>query len=233
MKSPESKNQFQSGVIIGAVICLVGVIVLLDHMGFISADRLYRFWPMLIVAAGVANILNPAKRIWGIVLVVLGAAWQLNKLGLGHFGWGDIWPVLIIGIGLMMIWRSIEAQSRKVPEGDPRSLMNETVVFGGIERRINSHSFQGGTVTAVFGGIELDLSEADFEGDEVELSVNAVFGGCEIRVAPGWTVVSRGQGLFGGFSDKTRSFGGQDPDRKRKTLVLTGMVVFGGVETKN
>ena len=35
------------GVILGGAICIVGLILLLDHMGVISAGNLWRFWPLL------------------------------------------------------------------------------------------------------------------------------------------------------------------------------------------
>ena len=41
---------------------------------------------------------------WGIVLIVLGAVLLLNELGLIHWsGWGAIWPILIIAVGVKMI----------------------------------------------------------------------------------------------------------------------------------
>jgi predicted membrane protein len=228
-------NRGSHGIIWGAVICIIGVVLLLDHLGFLSAYSLWRFWPSLIITAGVVSLTQDGKRAWGIFLIVAGSLLQLDSLGIIHFRWVDLWPLAIIAAGLMMIWGSI--QSRRVraasPGGDQNS-MNVTAIFGGIERRITAHDFRGGTVSAVFGGAELDFHEADMEGDEVVLEVNAIFGGLEIRVPENWRVEIRGQTLFGGYSDTTRGSAAVDVNTpKRKTLILTGTTLFGGVEVKN
>ena len=226
------------GVIWGAVVCGVGVILLLDHMGIISAERLWRFWPMFIVVAGVISLVQSGNRIWGGFLIVVGLLFQLSSLDIIRFRWSDLWPLAIIAAGAMMIWGSFEsrrARARVASSGDSQSAtMNITAIFGGIERHVTAHDFRGGTVSAVFGGAELDFREAEMEGEEAVLEVNAVFGGAEIRVPTNWRVEVRGQALFGGYSDSTR--GSVNPDvnaPKRKTLILTGTALFGGVELKN
>jgi predicted membrane protein len=239
-------DSFQQGIIWGAVICAIGVILLLDHMGIVSADRLWRFWPLLIIFAGVVNLVSQAgRRAWGGLLIVVGTLFQLDSLGMIRFHWGDLWPLAIIAAGVMMIWGSIE--SRKVRDkvrdsvsaagGDPSTVnaMNATAVFGGIERRISVRDFRGGRVSAVFGGIELDFRDADIDGNEAVLEVNAIFGGAEIRVPDNWKVEQRGQTLFGGYTDTTRlSAAAADANApSKKTLLITGSILFGGVEVTN
>jgi predicted membrane protein len=239
-------DSFQHGIIWGAVICAIGVILLLDHMGMVSADRLWRFWPLLIIFAGVVNLVSQAgRRVWGAVLIVVGTLFQLDSLGLIRFHWGDLWPLAIIAAGAMMIWGSIESrrvrdqvrESVSASGGDPSTAnaMNATAVFGGIERRINVRDFRGGRVSAFFGGIELDFRDADIEGEEAVLEVNAVFGGAEIRVPDHWKVEQRGQTLFGGYTDTTRVSAAAATANapSKKTLLITGSILFGGVEVTN
>jgi hypothetical protein len=96
---------------------------------------------------------------------------------------------------------------------------------------VTAKNFQGGKATAVFGGVELDFRDADIE-TEAMLEVNCIFGGIEIRVPETWHVHSRSLPVFGGYEDKTRQVG--DPAAgNAKTLIVTGMVVFGGVEIRN
>lgn len=234
-KLRRNRDPHGHGVIWGAVICAFGVLLLLDHLGYVSVDHLWRFWPMLLVIAGVASFTQPGRRAWGACLIVCGALFQLDSLGIIRFRWVDLWPLVIIACGLMMIWGSIESRRvRAASPGDTQNNMNVAAVFGGIERRITAHDFRGGTISAVFGGAELDFHAAEMEGDEIVLEVNAVFGGVEIRVPENWRVEVRGQTLFGGYSDSTRGSAPGTPDvPKRKTLILTGTTLFGGVEVKN
>jgi predicted membrane protein len=226
-----------SGLFWGAFLVLGGVALLLDHMGYVSVDRLWRFWPLLLVCAGIPNVMSRERRLWGILLITGGVLFQLNELGLAHFRWNDIWPILLIATGLMLMWGAIEARRRPsapLPGDDPRTTLNEAAIFGGVERRVTSQDFQGGHISAIFGGVEIDMTDANMQADEATLEINAIFGGIEIRVPETWQVAFRGTPIFGGIADKTRVGRTTDlSDPRRKVLILTGAVIFGGVEIKN
>jgi len=225
------------GIIWGGAVLAVGLLLLLDHLGVVSVDRVWRFWPMLLIISGASHLTEPGRRAWGALLVVVGVLFQLDTLRVIRFQWADLWPVLIIAVGLMMIWSAIETRRVRANPAAPSgtaSSMNATAIFGGVERRVTGN-FTGGTLSAVFGGGEIDFHGAEMESDEAILEVNAIFGGAEIRVPENWTVEFRGQTLFGGYSDTTRTgvSGGTDGTPKRKVLILTGTILFGGVEIKN
>ena len=232
------RGRGRGGIITGAFLILIGLAFLLDHLGIISIGSLWRFWPLLVVFAGVINFMSRDRRTWGIFLIIAGTLQQLNQLGLTHFGWSQFWPMILIALGLSVMWGSFQWGSKSVASaskgGDPRTTLNEAVVFGGLERRMTSPDFQGGDITAIFGGIELDLTEASMQANEATLAITAIFGGVEVRVPPTWQVAFRGAPIFGGIEDKTRTARVDDPASSNlKTLVITGAVIFGGLEIKN
>jgi len=229
---------YGGGLIWGVILTVVGVGLLLDHLGIISFDRLWRFWPLFLIFAGIVNFRSPERRFWGIMLLLAGTILQFNQLGYSRFGWNEFWPVLLIAAGLMLMWNALDARRRRAESPpsstDPRTTLNEAVVFGGLERRMTSQDFQGGDVTAIFGGVELDLTEANMQGSQVTLAITAIFGGVEIRVPSTWQVAFRGSPIFGGVEDKTRTPRVADPANPNlKVLVITGAVIFGGLEIKN
>jgi predicted membrane protein len=232
------RGRGRGGMVVGAIIVLVGLAFLLDNMGIISIDRIWRFWPMLVVLAGVLNFIY-RHRPWGTFLVLAGVLLQLNQLGKIRFGWAQFWPLMLIALGLLVLWGSFERRNRPIlsgsKEGDPRTTLNEAVIFGGLERRMTSQDFQGGDITAIFGGVELDLTEANIQANEATLAVTAIFGGVELRIPVGWQIAFRGAPIFGGIEDKTRTARVNDPTNTTnlKTLVITGAVIFGGLEIKN
>jgi predicted membrane protein len=235
---------FRWGLVWGAIIVLIGVALLLDHMGFSAFDRIYRFWPMVLVVFGIMNILTESNRGFGILLIGAGTILQLNKLGYLHLTFAELWPLAIIGVGLLVMWGSLEtrgflrgktrADSGAQGGGDLQNTLHAVAVFGGSERTITSQNFRGGKATAVFGGIEMDFRDADIEGEGAVVEINCLFGGVEIRVPETWHVHTRNLPVFGGYSDKTRftKRADQTADNK-KTLVITGTVLFGGIEIKN
>lgn len=231
-------RSYGGGLVSGALLILVGLAFLLDHMGIISIDHLWRFWPVLLIVAGISRVTTPAHRFWGILLIAAGTLLQLNQLGIAHFGWADFWPVVLISAGLMVIWSSLRSRNCTTAPpaggGDPRLTVNGVAIFSGLERRMTTQDFQGGHVTAIFGGIELDLTEANMQADEATLEVNAIFGGAEVRVPDTWQVSYRGGPIFGGVEDKTRIRRSEDmAGSKPKVLHITGLVAFGGLEIKN
>jgi predicted membrane protein len=231
------RGRGRGGVVTGTIFILIGLAFLLDHLGIISIGSLWRFWPMLLVLTGLLNFMSQ-RRGWGILLMLAGVLLQLNELGIAHFGWATFWPIMLIALGLFVMWGSMQWGSRPAVSpsagGDPRTTLNEAVVFGGLERRMTSQDFQGGDVTAIFGGVELDLTEANMQANEAILAITAIFGGVEVRVPPAWQVAFRGAPIFGGVEDKTRTARVDDTaSSSLKTLVITGAVIFGGLEIKN
>jgi predicted membrane protein len=228
-----------SGIIGGTVIVLVGLAFLLDNLGIIAVTHLFRFWPMILVVAGLAALSTQQGRVKGVVMIAIGALFELDALGIAHFRWSSLWPIAIIAAGVMVMWTTLEAR-HVGGSSDPRTTLNEFALFGGIERRITTPDFKGGVVTAVFGGVEIDLRQAAIAEDTIELTLNVMFGGCELRVPETWEIVGHGQGIFGGFVDstKTRNFqpdtlAGTLSGTPRKTVILHGIAFFGGVEIKN
>src|SRR5215470_382015 len=94
----------------GGVILFIGVVLLLDHLGIISSAGLWRFWPMILVLAGIVNLLDECRRIWGVCLLAAGVLLQLGQFGIVHVTWALLWPVMIIGVGLSLMWGSIKAK---------------------------------------------------------------------------------------------------------------------------
>lgn len=233
------------GLAWGLIIVLIGVSWMLYNAGIIEFNPVARYWPVLVIVFGVMNLLSQSGRFFGFLLILAGGFLLLNKLGYTHLTFGDIWPVVIIALGLLLMWGSLETRGfirakRRVfdqlreqvnPANLPPGALNAIAVFGGCERRVTGKNFQGGKATAVFGGIELDFRDADME-EEAILEINCVFGGVEVRVPETWNVHSKNIPVFGGYEDTTRQ-PSIPPDAKPKTLTITGMVIFGGVEIKN
>jgi hypothetical protein len=244
------------GLAWGAILILVGAALLLDHMGIFPFGQLYRFWPLLLIVFGAMNISTQSGRGFGFVLIVLGVVLQLNMLGVIHLSARDFWPLVIIAVGVLMLWGSLESRTIRSRPRKPKvdwtkpgaaeefrqqleqtyndpNWLTAVAVFGGCERRYSGQHFQGGKAVSIFGGVELDFRDADMD-DEAVLELNCIFGGVEIRMPPNWRVHSRTLPVFGGFEDKSgRTIRDPASEGKNKTLVITGVVVFGGVEISN
>jgi len=221
------------GLVAGVLFIGIGAILLLDRFGILYAYDVLRYWPVILILIGACNLLNResvGSRVGGAILTVLGAILLVDRLGYWHVHFRDLWPLLLIAVGMVLLWRAIEGH--REPPAASTSWLNEWALFGGVERRVSSQEFEGGKATAVFGGVELDLRQAAMKGAQAVIEAHAVFGGVEIRVPESWTVSVQGVGVFGGYSDETRHPRLAE-GAAASELVVRGGAVFGGVEVRN
>ena len=108
--------------------------------------------------------------------------------------------------------------------------IKESVIFGGVERKLMTKNFQGGKATVIFGGLDLDLTQVDFTGIAI-LDLEVGFGGVLLLVPPHWDVRTEVSNIAAGLEDK-RMFreGGVDTN---KVLILKGTLLFSGLEIKS
>ena len=235
------------GLLIGTVLAGVGVLLLLQNLGFTVVDEIWDWWPVILIAAGAARALTAwgwGGRVWGAMLMFAGGVFLAHNFGYLHGDpWMFFWPVILIAIGLGMLLRGFERGSM-FPSTPPTGAgavnstgvssadtVGEWAVFGGTRRRVESQNFEGGEALAIFGGINLDLTRAGIQKDEVRLEANALFGGIDIRVPENWQVIVRGAGIFGGYEDKTWRTASATEEKKPR-LIVSGFAVFGGVVVK-
>src|SRR5437762_2277597 len=197
-----------SGIVVGGIIVAIGVVLLLDNMGIIRAHDLWRFWPLGLVALGLARMTEgrPAALIWGGFIALIGVLVLLDTFDIIVMNFNLIWPLAVILFGVSMLWKAIDR--RKVCDGVEITGASEVslfAIFSGGRRRIDSKEFRGCDVLAIFGGFNIDLKNAVIPaGQKAVIDVNAVFGGVEIEIPDNWSVTLKGMGIFGGFEDKTR-----------------------------
>ena len=211
----------------------IGALFLLNNLHILYAREIVKYWPALLIAAGIVKLVDSSDasgRAGGGVILGVGAIFMARNLGYLDVGIRDLWPLILIGLGLMMLFDRTMKIGQNLKGGG--SGTKEAAVFSGGKRVIEDQNFTGAQYDTVFGGFELDLRRANIQGDEAVLVLNAVFGGIEARIPESWAVVVKGAGVFGAFQDST-----SHPDPRiypnPKRLILKGGAVFGGVEVKN
>jgi len=233
-----------SQVLMGVLVIAVGLLFLLDNLDIIDVHDALAFWPLVFIFAGVAKLLDtssPNGYLVGLAGIGVGVVMILQRLGIIYFSWRAAWPLILIGVGLMVVYRAMTGR-RTVRFGvavvDGKDKLQDTLdagshtvdvtaVLGGFERRVHTQDFRGGEVTAVMGGCALDLRGASISGEAV-IHVFAFWGGVTLKVPPDWTIVLEGTPILGGFEEKTIA-----PPDNSKRLIVRGYAIMGGVEVRN
>lgn len=217
-----------SRTLFGAVLVLLGALLLADQMGRLDAGYVIgRWWPLIIIGLGVAQMIEARSVGLGpLVVVGVGVLLQLGQLEVIPGGvWRYVWPVLLIVVGLQLVLR----RGGALPAGRPDEVVSASAFFSGNDVISNSQSFRGATLTAAFGGITLDLRQAKLAPEGATVSILAALGGAELLVPRGWRVQVSGMPILGGVGNKT------DPptDPQGPLLKVDATAFMGGAEVKH
>ncbi|MBR1369869.1 hypothetical protein RJ53_10420 [Methanocalculus chunghsingensis] len=226
-------------LIIGAILLIIGVLLLLRATGIYDTGQLLVYTPSVIVLfALIALIKSGFRSVSGpIILIIIFGTIQLVVLEL--VSPDVILPVIIIAVGLGFIFTRIRRPSIRERVTDKIEMM---AILGGVESRNSSKTFRGGEMLAIFAGAELDLRDAHINDPPAEIQTFTLFGGTEIRVPEDWNVRLNVLPILGGAEDERRRprAGGErgDGDADKGThdqpdLIITGFVAFGGVTVKD
>lgn len=233
----------------GFVVVGIGIVLLLEKLGYFFPGWLFS-WKMLLIAIGIYVGARHLFRGFGwLIPIIIGGAFLLDDFFPGFAIRPFLWPLIIVIIGLIMIfrprhhsrwhrkfnrhrhkWEQHKDYWDSYAEGkgtdDAGDRLESVIVFGGTKKNIISKDFKGGEFVCVFGGAELNLLQADING-KVRLEITQVFGGTKLIIPPHWQVQSA----------ETVTFMGNIEDRRpqnvtidtSKVLVITGSSVFGAI----
>jgi predicted membrane protein len=246
----------------GAILIGIGALFLLGNLHIVRIHDWLDYWPVILIAIGMVHMVDARHsggRAMGAVLMAAGGLLLADNLGYLKFRIADLWPLLLIGAGLMMLWSRTGWGPRErrggrhgvwgrrawvggwPPSGEGMeppvddtlfsgNAVHEFAIFGGTRRIVTAQDFKGGRIACAFGGVVLDLTGAGMAGNKAVLEIATMWGGATVRIPPSWDVEMRGAGIFGGFGDHT-IHPPSSPDMKR--LIVKGAAVFGGVTVKN
>jgi len=216
---------------LGISIAVLGVLFTLDNLHILRAREILRFWPVALIAIGLVHVSqakSAAGTIGGGVWILVGTLLLGSRLGYIHTSLWSFWPLILVLVGARIVWQSTAGQ-RALDPGDSSATVSAIAVMGGFERRITSHEFRGGEITAFMGGGKLDLRDAIPAGGQAVINIFAMMGGFEILVPDGWRIISELTPFMGGIEDKSRT----STQPTAPCLVLRGFVMMGGVTVKN
>lgn len=216
-------------LILGLAVIAAGVLFTLDNLRIVDADDFILYWPVALIAIGVAQLPRASRQqaFFGWVLIG-GGLWILlyNVEIVDLEPWAFFWPAILVLIGINLI---LGALRRRDAVTGAESVVNGFAFWSGLERQFSSQDFRGGDLTAIMGGCEIDLTGAAIRGEPPVLHVFAFWGGIDLRVPREWRIDFRVLPLLGGATDETVA----PSSPNAPTLVVKGMAIMGGVEIKN
>ena len=250
------------GLVAGGILILLGLVYALDSFGVLDAGDIVRFWPLILIGAGITRLLQArfsSQRVAGFILIGLGAIFLLRTLHVFFFHSRDVWPVVLLLVGGALVWQALSRRSPALLTS-AGTAAEERVLEGARERLAERRGTRPGATEvgailnefAFMGGGDRVVRSQDFRGGDV----TAILGGFGIDL--------RGAGIAGDSAtiNVFTLWGGVDlkvpedwnvavagspilgvftnsaktfrhGEAPAKTLVIKGVAIMGGVEVKN
>ncbi|RYZ94740.1 MAG: hypothetical protein EOP47_27235 [Sphingobacteriaceae bacterium] len=257
INKPRTSNSIWGGL----VLLLIGMVFLLDNLN-INVPHWITSWHMILLVIGlIVGVKHNFRGAGWIIMVAVGGIFTLNDFAELNLNMGNLWPLILIGIGLSLILRPKKGCKKHKFRKHLAQQPDFTDPIQASTDPMGSTGTTGSAATGhpedfldsvnVFGGSHQKVFTKNFKGgdilaifggcdvdltqadfqNEITIEVTAIFGGCKIIIPPTWEVKSEVTAIFGGVDDKRNLMPSVDGGTKR--VVLRGLALFGGVEIKN
>jgi hypothetical protein len=83
--------------------------VLLDNLGWLDLDLRMHILPTVLIGAGILKAMQTRTQsgiVIGGLMIVAGCLILLKEMGLIYIGWNTLWPLLMIGAGIAVVFKS-------------------------------------------------------------------------------------------------------------------------------
>ena len=233
-----------SQIVLGVIVIGLGLLFLLDNLGLINVRYTFRFWPTALIVFGLLKLSQSRSAngyLLGGMLVLLGVSWTLKHMGIFYMNWDMLWPLLIIGLGVAVVSKSLPGSQQRMRRrrfAARQDATTEPDAFGQARNgavsldkdATASTSDASGVpdedsiieVTAILGGYVRRVSSQRFRGGDI----NVIMAGCEIDLRQAsieGDAVLNVFAMCGGITIKI------PPDW---SVVLQGTPILGGFEEK-
>ena len=106
MVDEHRRHPSREGAVIGAIIMLLGIVLLLDQAGIIRWNGLWSFWPFALIIGGLVKLTRRQDgHREGGWLVFIGAWFLLNEMHVLRYG--ESWPLFLVAVGISIIWKAV------------------------------------------------------------------------------------------------------------------------------
>ena len=110
----------------GVLLLVVGAFALAVNLGFHIAYDVWDYWPGLLIALGVIQMVWPGsmrERLGGYWLLAVGIYGWISVFKLFDLDWGTSWPILVVAVGFRIVLGGLlrESDSNRPPPGSAPS----------------------------------------------------------------------------------------------------------------
>ena len=167
----------------GAVLFVIGLVLLSATLDFINWGIIFRFWPLIILYIGISMLMrSKGHQGWSLSKVSASDEDNINASAI----FGSVEKVVnsksFTGGNVMALFGGVDLDLRKAQALDAGCVLNVTALFGGVEIMVPETWNVIISGTPIFGGIEDHTGPVAENSVNVTIQATVAFGGLEIKV---------------------------------------------------
>ncbi|MFZ1979343.1 MAG: hypothetical protein WAV76_15415 [Bacteroidota bacterium] len=103
-----SKGHYSAGIGMGMFFIIVGAALLAGHYTTLPFGDPWRLWPLILIFMGLGRLIEarPGRYRRSFSLIYIGSWLLACELNLYGLTFNNSWPIVIIGVGISIIWKS-------------------------------------------------------------------------------------------------------------------------------
>ena len=94
---------------VGLFLLIAGIALMLDRFDIFYTGPIWHYWPVIIITIGIGRLLD-AQFGWeyrkAFTMLFVGCWLLVSELHVFGLDYHNSWPILLIGIGIGMMWKS-------------------------------------------------------------------------------------------------------------------------------
>jgi hypothetical protein len=106
----ENEKHFSYGQLgVGIFLLVAGIALLLNNFDILNNAPVWKFWPIIFIAIGIGRLLDARstrENQKGFWMLFLGTWFLISELHIFGLSYYNSWPILLIGMGIGMLWKS-------------------------------------------------------------------------------------------------------------------------------
>lgn len=211
----------------GGLLVLLGVVLLGGNVfNFNAWQTVWMVMPLVLVGLGIwIYVRHPHSLLVSLLISLFGLLLFLGNLGLIDAHFFNLWPLLLIAVGLNVLLRENDTDSME----EDLEILTDTTMFAGSKKSVSSDKFKSAKLTTIFGGSELDLSRADLKEDVVIEAV-VLFGEIKLRLPDNVRVTNDVTKIAAEVNDHRA--GEKKSSGTKRNVMVKGVAIFGGMEIR-
>ncbi len=223
--------------LLGLVAVASGAVLFVERTGgtgeVVAVGR--RWWPVVLIAVGLINLVRLSDHRWAVVgpllAIAAGATLLLfifgglhRDLGLRRDLYPRLWPVLLVLTGGALVFAAARQDNESLSE---RNELRRFVWLRGERLESTARAFWRARISVLLGSYTLNLRRATLQ-PPTTVYVNALFGNVDILVDTGTTTTVRRPFVLGIGGMAT----GDVPPQVRPQLTVSVLALFGDAKVR-